>query len=117
MKKNGIIVAEKRDPTLDREFELAWINLKVQGTQYLKASQIDRRILSLNLRGKKDNIAGLQLADLILTPIGRKILGKRTKEDYKIIESKFRRSPSGRVDGYGLVVLPKEKGQPPLRSD
>lgn len=115
--KNGIIVAEKRDPTLDREFELAWINLKVQGTQYLKASQIDRRILSLNLRGKKDNIAGLQLADLILTPIGRKILGKRTKEDYKIIESKFRRSPSGRVDGYGLVVLPKEKGQPPLRSD
>ena len=32
---------------------------------------------------------------------------KRIKEDYRIVESKMRRSPSGRIDGYGLVVLPK----------
>lgn len=103
----GVIVAEKRDPTLDRQLEIAWLNLKVQGTRYIRASTIEHRIAGLNLRSKSANIAALQLADLVLTPIGRKILGKPVKEDYRVIEEKFRRSPNGRVDGYGLVVLPK----------
>ena len=29
------------------------------------------------------------------------------KEDYRIVQSKLRRSASGRIEGYGLVVLPK----------
>jgi hypothetical protein len=103
----GLILAEKRDPTLDRQLDLAWLNLKVQGTQYMQASQIEKRIQSLILRDKKANIAGLQLADLVVTPIGRHILGKHTKEDFNIVESKMRRSPHGRIDGYGLIVLPK----------
>ena len=103
----GIIVAEKRDSTLDRQLDLAWLNLKVQGTKFMRASQIEKRIQSLILRDKKANIAGLQLADLVVTPIGRHILGKPTKEDFRIVESKMRRSPSGRINGYGLIVLPK----------
>lgn len=103
----GLIIAEKRDATLDRQLDLAWLNLKVQGTRFIQASQIEKRIQSLILRDKKANIAGLQLADLVVTPIGRHILGKPTKEDFTIVESKFRRSPHGRVDGYGLIVLPK----------
>lgn len=113
----GLIVAEKRGTTLDRQLEIAWLNLKVQGTRFMQASQIEKRIQSLILRDKKANIAGLQLADLVVTPIGRKVLQKKVKEDYRIVESKMRRSPHGRIEGYGLVVLPKEKGQPPLRSD
>ncbi len=103
----GLIVAERRDPTLDHELELAWLNLKIQGTRYLQAKQIEGRILGLNLRDKKSNLAGLQLADLVVTPIGRTILGKTVKEDYRIVESKFRRSLRGKIEGYGLVVLPK----------
>jgi hypothetical protein len=103
----GLIVAERRDPTLDHELELAWLNLKIQGTRYFQANQIERRILGLNLRDKKSNLAGLQLADLVVTPIGRKLLGKTLKEDYRIVESKLRRSATGKVEGYGLVVLPK----------
>ena len=103
----GLIVAEKRDPTLDRQLELAWINLKVQGTDFMQAKHIERRIQSLVLRDKSADIPGLQLADLVVTPIGRKILNKRIKEDYHIVESKMRRSSSGRICGYGLVVLPR----------
>lgn len=103
----GIIVAEKRGPALDRQLDLAWLNLKVQGTKFMQASQIEKRIQSLNLQDKKANIAGLQLADLVVTPIGRHVLGKPTKEDFQIVESKMRRSPSGRIDGYGLITLPK----------
>ena len=43
----------------------------------------------------------------IVTPIGRKVLGKTIKEDYRVVEEKFRCSQTGKVEGYGLVVLPK----------
>lgn len=103
----GVIVAERRDPTLDRELDIAWLNLKVTGTRYLKAKDIESRIVGLNLRPKSANVAGLQLADLVVTPIGRSVLGKPVKEDYGVIEEKFRRGRAGEIAGYGLVVLPK----------
>lgn len=97
----GVIVAERRDPTLDRELDIAWLNLKVQGTRFMQARDIENRILGLNLRAKTANIAGLQLADLIVTPIGRQVLGKPIKEDFRVVEEKFRRSRTGKVEGYG----------------
>lgn len=103
----GLIVAESRDATLDRGLELAWLNLKIQGTRYLRPVEVNRRIAGLALRSKKDNVAGLQLADLVVSPIGRHVLGKPDKEDWAIVESKLRRDRTGRSDGFGLVVLPK----------
>ena len=106
-------MAEKRDPTLDHELEIAWLNLKVQGTRFMRAKAIDKRILGLNLRSKKENIAGLQLADLVVSPIGRHVLGKPDKEDWRIVERKLRRDARGDYAGFGLVVIPKEKGPAP----
>jgi uncharacterized protein DUF3800 len=103
----GLIIAERRDPTLDHQLDLAWLNLKIQGTRYMQARQIEKRVVSLNLRSKSENIAGLQLADLVVTPIGRYVLGKSVKEDFRIIQSKFRCSKTGEWRGYGLVTLPK----------
>ena len=105
--KSGIIIAERRNPTLDHQLDLAWLNLKIQGTHYIKAKKIENCISSLNLKSKKENIAGLQLADLVVTPIGRYVLGKSVKEDFKIIKSKFRSNKKGEWEGYGLIVLPK----------
>ena len=104
----GLMLAERRNPTLDHELELAFLNLKIQGTRYLQATQIENRIAALNMRAKSENIAGLQLADLVATPIGRHVLGKKDHKDYRIIESKFRRDFRGSHAGYGLVILPKE---------
>ncbi len=103
----GVIIAERRCSTLDRELELAWLNLKIQGTRYIKAHEVERRITALTLRAKTDNIAGLQLADLVVTPLGRYVMGKPRKEDFAVIESKLRRNHLGQYNGYGLVVLPK----------
>ena len=103
----GIIIAERRDPTLDRELELAWLNLKIQGTGSVQAKVVESRIDALNLRRKSDNIAGLQLADLVVSPIGRMILGKRAKEDWHIVKTKLRRGRDGNIEGHGLIVLPK----------
>ncbi len=50
----------------------------------------------------------MQLADLVVSPIGRFVIGKPVKEDFKIVKSKFR---GGRAfEGRGLVVLPKIEG-------
>jgi len=56
---------------VDRERDIAWLNLKVQGTRYIQAKDIESRVVGLNLRAKAENIAGLQLADLVVSPIGR----------------------------------------------
>ncbi len=103
----GLMIAESRNPTLDNELELAWLNLKIQGTSYLSASTITRRVTGLNIRDKRENIAGLQLADLVVSPIGRFVIGKQVKDDFRILETKLRRR-GGRYEGAGLVVLPKE---------
>jgi hypothetical protein len=57
-----------------------------------------RRVEGLIFRKKGDNEAGLQLADLVASPIGRHYLGKPAKEDWEIVAGKLR---------HGLVEFPK----------
>jgi hypothetical protein len=92
----------------ERIEEAAFLNLKIQGTQYVDAAQIERRIAGLSLRAKTDNIAGLQLADLVATPIGRGLLAKKDLQDYNVIRSKFRTNRRGEYRGFGLIVLPRK---------
>jgi len=106
-KDGGVIVAEKRDRILDRQLRLAWLGLKTAGTRFVQAVQVTNRLKGLALRGKEDNLAGLQVADLVVTPIGRALLGKRSLVDYGMIQSKFRCNRRKEYDGVGLVVLPK----------
>lgn len=106
--RSGLIVAEKRGPVLDRQLNLAWMNLRSRGTNYLRAKVVSDRIVGLVSRRKQDDVAGLQVADLVVSPIGRFVLGLPANEDFRAVESKFRRDSSGRYRGTGLVVLPKE---------
>lgn len=60
-----------------------------------------------NLTKIDDQYPVFVLADLVVSPIGRHILGKNRKKDFEIIEQKFRKDKDGKVGGYGLVVLPR----------
>ena len=64
-------------------------------------------LFGVALRAKRENIAGLQLADLVVSPIGRFVLGKPVREDFRIVEGKFRWR-GGRYEDEGLVVLPPD---------
>lgn len=108
----GQVVAEARDETLNNQLRLAWIDIRTSGTEYLSATDVRNRIPELTIRDKASNIAGLQLADLIVSPIGRFVLGKNTRQDWEIIRTKFRTGSGGRFEGFGLVVLPKKKAAP-----
>ena len=105
----GTVILEARGHPLDRQLELAWENLKVQGTKHLRGAELARRVSSFELHDKAENLAGLQLADLVVTPIGRHVLGKHTQEDFRIIEEKFRRVGEGHISS-GLTVLPQQRG-------
>ncbi len=102
----GQIVAESRNPTFDKGLDLAFQLLLTKGTRYVRPSRLAERLTGLTFRLKKENIAGLQIADLVATPIARAVLGKPVREDYGIVESKFRRR-GGNYLGAGLVVIPK----------
>ncbi len=103
----GKIVAEARDSTLNHQLEIAWLNVKVSGTHFLQAIDINRRIDSLVLKTKQDRIAGLEIADAIVTPIARRVLRRTSKIDLSVIKEKMRKNHLGEVMGYGLVLLPK----------
>jgi hypothetical protein len=103
----GLIFAERRRPDLDDALEAQWRKLREHGSDYASKGDIDKRIVDLSLKSKKPNTAGLQLADLVVSPIGRHVIGKKPQPDWEIVESKFRRGWNG-YKGYGLVTLPRE---------
>jgi hypothetical protein len=104
----GDIIAESRDSTLDRQLDLAWLDIKVSGTHFMQAVDINKQIENLSLKSKQDKIAGLEIADAVVTPIARRILGRTSKIDIDVIKDKMRKNSLGDVTGYGLVVLPKK---------
>ena len=102
--EQGKIIAEKRNDILDNQLELAWLNLKINGTAKIKGSDIKEKIENLALIPKSANNAGLQIADLLANPIGRHALGLKKTDpghevEYSVLEKKIRAS--------GLTILPK----------
>ena len=72
----GFICAEKRNPGLDRALIAAWERLMLDGGNmgHERSVEVDRKIVDLNLKDKHPAMAGLQLADLVVTPPGRFVL-------------------------------------------
>jgi hypothetical protein len=73
------IYPEKRTTNEDIKLEAQMLKLKATGTRYYRGAEINRMISEFVLKDKKLNLSGLQLADLVVTPIGRHIIGKAPK--------------------------------------
>ena len=78
----------------------------LRGRKKCSGKTIDKRLAGLKFHTKSDGISGLELADLMVSPIGRRILGKQDKEDWRIIERKLVRDDAGNYKGVGLKILP-----------
>lgn len=114
----GDVMAEarggKEDMRLKRSFRLVWEN----GTEYVSADDFETRITSkeLKVKLKTNNIAGLQLADILAHPSHRATLARNNHEKLPVFfgakiatileTSKYVRSDNGRIMGYGRKVLP-----------
>lgn len=69
-------------------------------------TRIDRYIRSFDIRPKHHRRTGLQLADLVVSPIGRYVLGKPTRPDWEIVRDELLHA-KGRWLGPGVMILPK----------
>lgn len=105
--ETGKIFAESRGKLLDNQIRMAFEKIKDTGAGcYIDSEEICSKIHSFEIKNKQDNLVGLQIADLVLPPIGRNYLGKNNKSDYDIILKKCF-NKNGVVEGNGIVYLPK----------
>lgn len=107
---SGYIFAEQRNPGLDRALIAAWEELTKggPGTGNVPSQEIDARVVGFTLKDKKPNIAGMQLADLVITPIGRHVVGTAPRPNevrWAVVEGKLRQV-DGRYLGNGLIIRP-----------
>lgn len=114
----GDIMPEGRLGKKDERLQLAFLGTKARGTYYVSPARMAATIPSSNLkfRYKRDNIPGLQLADLIAHPshiLIRRRMGHEVKpgsfcEKVGVIlnNEKYDRSNVGRIVGYGVKWLP-----------
>lgn len=114
----GDVLAESRGAKEDRRLKDSFERVYDVGTSYVPADAISRRLTSrqLKVKLKANNIAGLQLADVLAHPSFRATLARRNNETLasnfggqiaQILEvSKYDRSPTGGIDGWGRKWLP-----------
>lgn len=108
--EQGKIIAEKRNSDLDNKLELAWLDIKINGTQFLTGSEVKDKVENLSLIPKSVNEAGLQIVDLVAGSIGRSVLGTKSKPNhevrYSVVENKLSKKKKDR-EQLGLIILPK----------
>ncbi|KDR95515.1 Protein of unknown function [Peptoclostridium litorale DSM 5388] len=69
------IICESRNPNLNFMAQRAFFNIYNSGTPYMDISTQMRKMRSFEYRDKSENIAGLQIADLVCNPLRRVRMG------------------------------------------
>ncbi len=99
------IVVEGRRPRDDRALIREWLDLRDHGAGSVRGQVVQRRISGLDVRSKADLFAGLELADLVVSPIGRHVIGKPDGAEWEAVQAKMHRGPDGEINGYGLILM------------
>jgi hypothetical protein len=114
----GDVMAESRGKKEDSRLMKSFEHIYDHGTDFIDTAEFKVRLTSrqLKVKPKSNNIAGLQLADLIAHPSFKATLARQQNQALgttfgakiaDILEkSKYYRSPSGRIDGWGRKWLP-----------
>jgi hypothetical protein len=97
------IFPEQRRGGEDNKLEIAFLNAKLSGTKFIRGHVIKLRISEFRIMDKKTNSSGLQLADLIVTPIARNILNKPSRLGNEVLYSVVKE----KIPKRGLTVFPQ----------
>ncbi|MGV8041503.1 MAG: DUF3800 domain-containing protein [Thermoanaerobaculaceae bacterium] len=114
----GDVMAESRGGKEDLRLRASFERVCAEGTEYVATSEVQARLTSsqLKVKPKANNIAGLQLADLLAHP---SFVATRARHQNQALpenfggqiaaileRTKYRRSPGGKIDGWGRKWLP-----------
>ncbi len=104
--KVGILV-EKRGRKEDQQLLSHFNSVKDLGTYYVTPSRFSDKIEHFSFHSKRENIAGLQIADLCAYPMARHVLSpKEPYIPFKVIENHIYKGNQGEYMGWGLKVFP-----------
>lgn len=115
---HGDVMAESRGGKEDRRLKDSFERVYEKGSDFIKPDVFSAHLTSrqLKVKPKSNNIAGLQLADLIAHPSFRAFHARRSNQALpgnfggqiaQILEAdKLHRSPQGKIDGWGRKWLP-----------
>lgn len=99
------IVIERRGGREDKLLEEHFQRLMSRGTGYVSAERLKAYDLRITFRSKRENINGLQLADLIAYPMARHLIApERPNPAFDVLAPKIYTKRGRR---YGLKVYPK----------
>lgn len=114
----GDVLAESRGGREDMQLKDAYKNVYESGTQFRRSSFFQTALTTkeIKVKPKSANIAGLQLADLLVRPCLTEILhekgclpawdGQFEKNLCKCVQNKYNKHLfNGRIDGYGKVFI------------
>ena len=101
------VLVEERGKREDQALLSNFNAILDRGTHYITSERFKARIKRLAFHAKRDNIIGLQIADLCAYPLARHILNPQEPYiPFKIIDSKIYKSQKGRKMGWGLKIFP-----------
>ena len=114
----GDVMAESRGKKEDVRLKKSFIGIWERGTDLMEAQQFQQNLTSkeLKVKPKANNIAGLQLADVVAYPAWKVGLAQGNVNELPdnltgrigrlLVSAKFDRSSTGSVMGWGLKCLP-----------
>ena len=98
------IVIEKRGKKEDKKLEEHFQRILSRGTGFITADRLASYRLNIVFNSKRENINGLQLADLVAYPVARFVIEpKRANPAFDLVESKIYEKGGKR---YGLKIYP-----------
>lgn len=99
---------ESRETHNDRVLSEVYEDFRKNDHQLFKKEEIQSKLVDLSFNQKPQNIAGMQIADLVAYPIGKWALDPNgERRTFDIVESKFHKSPrTGDYINYGLKIFP-----------
>lgn len=101
------IIAEKRGGKEDKKLLSQFNSTLDLGTYYISSDRLKKKIKKFEFKFKKDNIIGLQVADLCAYPLARHLLNSGEPYiPFRIIEEKIYCNKKGEYDGWGLKLFP-----------
>ncbi|MCB0071790.1 MAG: DUF3800 domain-containing protein [Caldilineaceae bacterium] len=114
----GDVMTESRGGKEDRRLKKSFNRIFTEGTSYVKPETFEQHLTSrqLKVKAKTNNIAGLQIADLIAHPSYKAVVAMRNNDVLpdnfgarivRILENnKYYRNANGQIDGWGRKWLP-----------
>lgn len=101
------ILVEERGRREDQILLSHFNSILDSGTFYVNPIRLKNKIKRFSFHAKKENIVGLQIADVCAYPLARHLLyPKEPYIPFKIIESKIYCDKNGKYEGWGLKIFP-----------